>query len=157
MNKTVLSLYIVVSLVFSFAISGCHYFGNGAVRSSAEVVSLEKLKAVLKTEVDATVTKDHPRSNDYIAFILQNTKAVPEQLIEISDTQKQVKMKVRTINPEARQMLLEIVGKLQGKKANAFNFTDALGMIKVQKGESFLFVDQSFTLTLQKAGFAWRE
>lgn len=141
----------------SLFLSGCSYFGDGAIRSSAEVISMEKLKAVLKTEVNATISPNHPRANDFIVFVLQNTKAEPESIVEITAEQRQVKMKVRTVSPEARQMLLEIVGKLEGKKANAFNFTDALGMIKLQKGSANLFVDQNFTLTLHKNSYRWVE
>ena len=153
MQKTLFSLYIVITSL----LSGCSYFGNGAVRSSAEVISMEKLKSVLQTEVDATVTKNHPRANDFVFFVLQNTKTDVEAIIDVTDEQKQVRMKVRTISPETRQMLLEIVGKLEGKKANAFNYTDALGMIKMQKGEANLFVNQNFILTLKKDYYRWTE
>lgn len=153
-QKIILSLYIVL---FSILLPGCSYFGNGAIRSSAEVTALEKLKSVLQTEVDATITKNHPRANDFIVFVQQKTSTNVESIVEITDDQRQVKMKVHTINPEVRQMILEIVGKLEGKKANAFNFTDALGMIKMQKGEAQLFVEQNFTLTLRRDGFSWRE
>lgn len=155
MRKLFSSLFIAT--VVPLFVIGCSYFGNGAVRSSAEVVSLEKLKAVLLKEVDATITKSHPRANDFVVFVLQNTKAEVENLIEVTDDQRQVKMKVSTISPEIRQMILEIVGKLEGKKANAFNFSDALGMIKLQKRDTNMFVIQNFTLDLHKTDFNWHE
>lgn len=149
------SLIYIVSVLL--LMSGCSYFGKGAIRSAAEVISMEKLKTVLKNEVDATITTSHPRSNDFVFFVLQNTKAEVDSLIEITEEQMQAKMRVRTISPETRQMLLEIVGKLQGNKANAFNYTDALGIIKMQKGEGNLFVTQNFTLTLRKQDYRWTE
>jgi hypothetical protein len=144
-------------LLIAFLLPGCSFFGMGAVKSSAKVVALEKLRRVLEIEIGETITKKHPRSSDYVAFVIQNTEVEVESAVEVTPSQMQMKMHVRTINPEARQILLEIVGKLNGNKANAFNFTDALSMIKTQKGGLDVYKDQRFTLDLRKEGFSWQE
>jgi hypothetical protein len=149
--------YLLPAALAALLLPGCTFFGMGAVKSSAKVVALEKLRRVLEIEVGETITKQHPRANDYVAFVIQNTQADVENAVEITGSQMQLKMHVRTINPEARQILLQIVGKLQGNKANAFNFTDALSMVKTQKGNMEDYKDQIFTLDLHKEGFHWVE
>lgn len=96
-----------------------------------------KITESVKNEIQLQTTEEYskvlgaeaPRRGDWIAFVMAQTTVDVGEITETVDGSATVQVTIRSISGEARSKMLAIVQPL-GPKLNAFNFEDALILLR---------------------------
>jgi cell division protein FtsL len=153
--KLLSSLYILVILFSMLALTACTFLERREIKSKASDVVLENVRKTLEAEQRLLIAEKNTRGKDFAEYVQNHTEVEVTDMREISATQYQLEMKIRTVNPEARRMILEMLAKMDDRTARAFNFSNALGLMQQQRPDLVIEVEQRATVNLRQVNGEW--
>jgi len=114
------------------------------VRSAAKDQVTHDYEASLRKEFDDTLGPGHARREDYVGFVIKHSHIDITSLRQIREGEYLATVKLHSVSAGTRQVLLSVFKPLEGRTANSFNFTDAIGLIHQRQPELEIEHDQTF-------------
>ena len=140
--------FAVIVLVLGLA--SCTWIENYQTRSQVEEQIENDFAKNLMREADEILSQTSARKADYVKFIQAHTHIEIISLKRITGTEMQVNVKFHTISAEARQTILTVLKPLEGRTANAFNFTEAVSLIHAQQPSLKIESDQDLSIQVHR-------
>lgn len=122
--------FFSIGFVFLFLLTGCSWWRERQAESKAKEIILSELRDQVGEQLDKTLGRDFSRRNDFVEFVLGRTTFETEKVTEDSAEGYSITLRIHFVSDGAREKLMGIVQPLVPPKLNAFNFTDAIGMLK---------------------------
>lgn len=127
--------------------SSCELVHDYQAKSSAEDQARTEYRERLDEEFEQVLPKNHPRKLDFIDFVIDNSEI---EATEIKDN-KAVIINMKTISPQVRHLLLEILKPVEGRSVNAFNFGEALKLVRERHVSIPMTLEEKFSYYEGKA------
>lgn len=122
------TIFAILFLVLS--LTSCTAFKDRDLKMAAmDVARANYQEAVIKEATDA-LGKDHIRLQDTIDYFAKHTEFLIEEIERDGDQKATVSVEMIALSTQVRRHMLGILGKIDGKGVNAFNFAEALRLIK---------------------------
>jgi hypothetical protein len=148
-------LRFAVFAAMSATLLSCSFFKEREIKAEATKAIRAKVRQTLEVELQATLGDKNVRGKDFVDFVQNHTEVNVESMQEISPTQYHLETSIRSPSPEVRKVIFEILSKLDAKKANSFNFADAMDLIHQQRPEMTIETEQKSGFDLHEAHGNW--
>ena len=153
MKMPVLLLYILS--FSSVLLTGCEYFKNREIKAAGTDLIMEQIGGTLDQEQSTVIHGLNTRGKDFTKYVQNHTEIKVLNLTEVTANDYFLETKIHTISPIIRQMILEMLAKMDSRTANAFNFANAMGLIHQEKPDIEIEVEQNLSIEVHNKNGKW--
>ncbi len=134
----------------------CSLLKNRTIKNTATELWMHDFEQVLDNEQSAIISGRNVRGKDFAKYVSKRTEIEILDLKEINDKDVVVLARMKTVSPEARKIVLEILSVRDSGAAGAFNFSDGLNLIHHEKPDLKIESDKDLEMELQEKDGEWR-
>ena len=139
-----------VCLFFIILMSGCGWIQSFQLKEDVRDQISKDFETTLKKEADEILSPESQRKMDYVRFVQAHTHIEIINIKKVTEHDLLVSLHLHTIAGETRQTVLTILKPLQGRTANAFNFSEAVSLIHQNQPSLKVETDQDLQIQVRK-------
>ena len=136
-------------------LSSCSFMKQREIKKASSEILTSEIQETLLKEQRSVVQGKNNRGKTFAQYVLDHTLIEISEIKEVTETDYLLEAKIHTINPEVRQIVLEILAPMDQATSNAFNFSEGLGRIHLAKPNLSIEVDQSLSLEVHNKDGHW--